>query len=57
MIQIRSTWCALADCNPLKFITIPSAKALDFQRPLGRVCRGGSGGSHLDLRVTEPEVG
>src|SRR6185369_10812790 len=32
MIQIQSTWFPLVDRNPQTFVTIPEAKAEDYQR-------------------------
>jgi predicted acyl esterase len=51
MVQVQSSWFPLVDRNPQKFLSIPLAKASDFQKATERIYRGGEGGSGLRVRV------
>ena len=51
MVQIQSSWFPLVDRNPQKFLSIPRAKASDFQKASERVYRGGEGGSGLRVQL------
>jgi putative CocE/NonD family hydrolase len=51
MVQIQSSWFPLVDRNPQQFLTIPLAKAADFQKATERVYRGGAEGSLLKIQV------
>ena len=51
MVQIQSSWFPLIDRNPQQFLSIPSAKATDFQKATERVYWGGPEGSRIRLQV------
>ncbi len=40
MVQIQSSWFPLVDRNPQKFLSIPLAKASDFQKATERIYQG-----------------
>ena len=51
MIQIQSTWFPLVDRNPQTFVTIPIAKAEDFQVATQRLVRSSSQPSGVEVHV------
>ena len=51
MVQIQSSWFPLVDRNPQKFLSIPHAKAADFQKATERIYRGGEDGSGLRVQL------
>ena len=51
MVQIQSSWFPLVDRNPQKFVSIPEAKAEDFQKATERIYRGGEHASAIVLPV------
>jgi putative CocE/NonD family hydrolase len=53
MIQIQSSWFPLTDRNPQKFLDIPKAKALDFEKAVERVYLGGPDGSRIRVLVLD----
>lgn len=51
MVQVQSSWFPLVDRNPQKFVSIPTAKAEDFQKATHRVYRTASAASSLTVPV------
>src|SRR5580704_822973 len=51
MVQVQSSWFPLVDRNPQKFLSIPLAKASDFQKATERIYRGGEYGSGLRVQL------
>jgi uncharacterized protein len=51
MLQIQSSWFPLVDRNPQKFLSIPHAKAADFEKATERIYRGGEDGSGMHIQV------
>ena len=55
MVQVQSSWFPLVDRNPQKFVDIPKATAVDFQKATQRVYRSRSLSSSLTVFV-EPRA-
>jgi putative CocE/NonD family hydrolase len=53
MVQIQSSWFPLTDRNPQQFMSIPKAKAADFNKATERVYFGGNEASHILLQVLQ----
>ncbi len=53
MVQVQSSWFPLVDRNPQKFLSIPQAKASDFQKATETVHTGGPGGSSVRVLVIQ----
>jgi hypothetical protein len=51
MVHVQSSWFPLVDRNPQRFVNIPTAKPVDFQKATQRVYRGGKGSSSLTVQV------
>ncbi|MGI8741888.1 MAG: CocE/NonD family hydrolase [Bryobacteraceae bacterium] len=54
MVQVQSSWFPLVDRNPQKFLDIPNAKAVDFQKATQRVYRSRTAPSGIAVNVLEP---
>jgi hypothetical protein len=53
MVQVQSSWFPLTDRNPQKFMEIPKALSIDFQKVTQKVYVGGPDGSRIQLRVMD----
>jgi predicted acyl esterase len=59
MVQVQSSWFPLVDRNPQKFVDIPNAKVMDFQKAAQRVYRSKAAPSGVAVNVltTEEQFG